>query len=357
MTNNVAVINNPSLEVFAAMDIDKVLSSAGEFLWPAGGGPLENLFRFADWGTWLIGGPIFIPIVILASVLGYDFKSLGRWLDKTLGIKSFAELATMGIGTAVEKILGSFSAEELNEMQAEAVKAGIVKAPSEAKANQFFPLIKHAAGGKDEFTAMVSEVTDPRKEAMTNPNVERAKLKAAKIINDPQASDRKKRKARDMFKAVYAKALEEAKEKKKFLGKGRMETLFPPKGERMKGTWNALKYKGLPGGVLVALTSILGSFKDLAIKIVTTPFKFGLKHPIFAILSVLGGGAYLYFKDDAEPEKVYEAQPDETIFTEEVSKDVNEIARNKTLASREPKTFAEKVAFEIDSVISQAMGE
>lgn len=360
MSDTFSVINHPSL-VVTALDVSEIMSMAGGFLWPKDQGPFENLLRFADWGTWLVGGPVFTTIVILASVLGYDFQALGRWLDKTLGTKKFEDILQLNLKDAIDKILGGFSAEELNEMQEAAANAGIIKAPATTASLKAFPLVRNAnQAGADQFGQLLKAAENPREMARNNPAVLKAKEKYGAIINDPRVSPKAKAKAQEKFNAIYARALTNAKEKSKYMGQSRMERFFPKGGSRGKAVMQAAKYKGISGGILVALTSLLGWAKDIAAKLAKAPFKLvgkaAMKHPLLTILGTGIAGAYYFFKDDDEPELVSEVAPGESVFTEGVSRHANEAAKSKGMARKAPGSFEEKVAFEVDSIMSQAMG-
>lgn len=84
--------------------MDDVLSSAGEFFWPASNGPIENLFRLIEFGSYFVLPGVWQSAMFIASLLGYSLQGLGKYFDQLLGTTKMSDVANLNTSQTINKI-------------------------------------------------------------------------------------------------------------------------------------------------------------------------------------------------------------------------------------------------------------
>jgi hypothetical protein len=360
----------PKLYIEAGV-AEQVLDSLGSAFWPEGAGPFEKILNLMDWGVWLIPGigNLLGLLMMLGSVLGYNLQQLGGWLDNILELKSFDDLANISTKKALDKIVGKLDPQQLNELQKAAIAAGIINAPNNKASEILFPLVKQAKDDPDDVIAKLMHLSPKeRKELMKqwekntkSPKITQRELEEYDFVKKARERVEQASTGKERNKAIddYKKAKKEAKKRADFAAKSKFEKAFAGKDKRLSTVGQAFK-RGIMGGLIIALTNALGAGKDIAISIIKAPFKFlgkfSKKHPLLALIGAVGGGAVTYFSffnDEEEPEKGPVIPANESVFTPGIGREIVETAKKQGVApQKEPKTYDEQIAAEVNDILS-----
>lgn len=153
----------PSLYAEAGI-LDTLTSTLGEMVWPSDQGPLQNILGMAEFGA-----SFFLPgwgqiIYFVASALGLSLGGLGAWFDKLLGLKTVSDLTSINLSEAAQKIIGSFSSDQLNQMMDDSVQAGVFQGadgPAVAEGGRI-PLGLHKTADDDSVKETRQKVASER---------------------------------------------------------------------------------------------------------------------------------------------------------------------------------------------------
>lgn len=344
--NDILVINAPTLIKQGA-----ILDSIAGFLWSDDEGPLENILGYADYATWLMPFGLTQILMILSSMMGYDFKSLGKWLDESLGLKTIEDLANLDVSSAINKLVGNITRESYNDYMSSAISSGVVGQISSSAALYFpAPLIKNAAEREDTLDEL-QKVVKRRGTAVKDPGLMDAEKKYFTDLAKYKAGQISKKEF-DKSYNDYNKIKRRVDRANEWQSKRLRKKLF---GGDIMGAKAA---KGMKGAALFGLTNLL----MWAVKIGAALFKGGGKaaltvakaHPLKTLFALGAGafGIYRWAKDGLD--KVADVEPDNA-FSKEVSDVIGQAGTNKGSSVKQPDTFEEKIGFLVNDVMLRAI--